>query len=374
MGFTVWLRSGVVLCKLANAIQANAVSKIHTKDLALMQHENITNFVRFARSIGVPESSVFSSDDLYDAKNMVSVINCIHAFGGQVQVSCKSFTGPKLGVPMNAKIKDKKRSSGLATDQSVGFSESMDLARPSEGLDASGIVRSVKLSSPRPAASAVFGSSIQSAPAATPATAAAAPVAAESAERLSGTAVDAVIYGMDKDQKEKMENEYPHTLEKEAVGWIEALTGERKGQMSVCEWLRSGVLLCNLVNVITPGNIPKVHRSNVAALQHENIKFFLSAARDFGVREHSAFNAVDLYEEKNMGSVICCLHAFGGAVQVSCPNFNGPKFGVAVNAKTQDRRRSSGLITDAFGGFSTTMEVERPSARLDKIVRSIAGA
>lgn len=58
--------------------------------------ENINNFLVSAQSYGVPVHSLFQTVDLYDDKNMVQVIDAIHALGGVAQKN--KFDGPVCGV------------------------------------------------------------------------------------------------------------------------------------------------------------------------------------------------------------------------------------------------------------------------------------
>ncbi|CAK9114020.1 unnamed protein product [Durusdinium trenchii] len=77
------------------------------------ERENICNFLRACRTFGVQEYALFSTDDLYDEKNLMSVVNCLHALGGAVQRSVPGFVGPHLGVPDTSNTKrDFKRDLG----------------------------------------------------------------------------------------------------------------------------------------------------------------------------------------------------------------------------------------------------------------------
>jgi len=146
----------------------------------------------------------------------------------------------------------------------------------------------------------------------------------------------------------------------QVTGWIESITTEKRGDNSFHEWLKDGQVLCKLANSIKPGAIKKINASSLAFKQMENITFFMNFARDTGVPESSMFSTPDLYEEKNMGSVVSALMAFGGAVQVACPNFKGPKLGVALTSSVEDAKRAGGLLTDQSAGYSGKQEVERP--------------
>lgn len=58
--------------------------------------ENINHFLLAAGQYGVPQYDLFQTVDLYEDKNMVQVINAIHALGGRAQKN--RFDGPVIGV------------------------------------------------------------------------------------------------------------------------------------------------------------------------------------------------------------------------------------------------------------------------------------
>ncbi|CAK0902338.1 unnamed protein product [Prorocentrum cordatum] len=164
------------------------------------------------------------------------------------------------------------------------------------------------------------------------------------------------LYGMDRELRAKQEAKYDVALEAQVVEWIEFLTGEKKGDRGFGEWLKSGVLLCRLVNAVKPGTIKKCNTSSLAFKQMENITFFTNAVREIGVPESAMFATPDLFEEKNVGSVVNCLYTFGCVVQVNVPEYDGPPLGVAMHVESKDKKRSSGICTDQSSGFSATME------------------
>jgi len=172
--------------------------------------------------------------------------------------------------------------------------------------------------------------------------------------------------GLDADLKKKQETNYPHDLEKEVVAWIEATLGEAKGEQTAAEWLHDGKILCRLVNKIKPDTIKKINEQSMAFKQMENITYFMNAARAWGVPESSMFGTPDLYEEKNMGSVIKCIDQFGGAVQVHCPEFTGPKLGVAISIASHDAKRDISACTDQNEAMQRTMDVERPKGGMKR--------
>jgi len=337
--FAEALKSGVILCKLLNTIKPGSIKKINEQSMAFKQRENISNWLTAIQKLGVHNNAVFGPDDLYEAKNMGSVLNCIFAFGGAVQVSVPEYEGPKFGVAdASHAAQDVKRSGGPAT-QTGGLT---------------GALEKTELDTSKDVARGAFSKDSASAPI------------------RDGGEVEADAHGLDEDLKRKAAEKYDVELENQAAEWIEAVTGEAGVKGNFAEALHSGVVLCKLVNAIKPGTIKKINENKMAFKQRENIGFFLHSVQDLGVHNSQVFGPDDLYDEKNMGSVVNCIFAFGGAVQVSVPEFDGPKFGVAdTSAAKKDTKRNVGPATQT-GGLAAAME--KSEVKVGGIVRDTGGA
>ncbi|CAM9131234.1 unnamed protein product [Ectocarpus sp. 13 AM-2016] len=92
------LRDGVNICKLVNTIKPGAVRKINESRMPFKQMENISNFLKSCRAMGVAEHSLFETVDLYEGKDIGLVVRCIFALGSAVQGTCPEYTGPTLGA------------------------------------------------------------------------------------------------------------------------------------------------------------------------------------------------------------------------------------------------------------------------------------
>jgi len=90
------LKDGSILCKLAQRVEPGCIPKYHeaprTTALAL---ENMEFFLAVCRRWGLP--GVFVPLDLYDGKNMIKVVGCIHSFA-----ACASNKGFK--IPMRSSL------------------------------------------------------------------------------------------------------------------------------------------------------------------------------------------------------------------------------------------------------------------------------
>jgi len=160
---------------------------------------------------------------------------------------------------------------------------------------------------------------------------------------------DLPCYGLDAELKAKAAAKYSHAAEEAAANWVQAVTGHNF-QVDFGTTLRSGAILCDLINCIRPRSIGKVNAPGMPFKERENICNFLRACRSFGVQEYALFSTDDLYEEKNLMSVVNCLHALGGAIQRSVPEFPGPHLGVPDTSNTKrDFKRDLGPVSQTGG-------------------------
>merc|ERR1719245_1924888 len=84
------------------------------------------------RDNGMTESAMFGTDDLYDEKNMGSFIVALNTFGGVIQGTIPEFSGPKLGVAVEAHVQDANRAGGPAT-QCGGLAGTMEVQKLTQG-------------------------------------------------------------------------------------------------------------------------------------------------------------------------------------------------------------------------------------------------
>ena len=129
--------------------------------------------------------------------------------------------------------------------------------------------------------------------------------------------------------------------EEQAAWWVGAVTGREQPEgTSLQAWLKSGVVLCELMDLISPEKISSSSRgasprapstSDKPFRQMENIAAYASAARRFGVPEPDMFVTVDLFEGKNVGAVVRNLHSLGRVAQQR--GFAGPTLGVRLASR-----------------------------------------
>ncbi|KAG5184842.1 calponin homology domain-containing protein, partial [Tribonema minus] len=170
-------------------------------------------------------------------------------------------------------------------------------------------------------------------------------------------------YGLDAELARKAAANYDYAGEHAAQEWIEAVT-RVKFEGTFAAALKDGSVLCKLLNAIRPGTVKKINTSSMPFKQMENISAYLKGCRALGVAEHSLFETVDLYEEKDISLVIKCLFALGSTIQSSVPEFHGPHLGAKMHtankreftAEQMAKARLGGAITKQTQGSAAVME------------------
>ena len=164
-----------------------------------------------------------------------------------------------------------------------------------------------------------------------------------------------VLYGLDKELAEKAALKYDPQAEHACRMWIEAVTGDKLGESSLQEELKSGVVLCHLVNAIKPGLLPAKapSTSKMPFKQMENISLYLDACTKLGVPSFSSFQTVALFENKDMLAVINNIQALGSAAQ-KVPGYSGPVLGAkiaeAAPREFTEEQMRAGATTQTFLG------------------------
>ncbi|NWU27510.1 CNN1 protein, partial [Dyaphorophyia castanea] len=138
--------------------------------------------------------------------------------------------------------------------------------------------------------------------------------------------------------------------ERELRAWIEGTTGRRIGD-NFMDGLKDGVILCELINKLQPGSVPKVNEPVQNWHKLENIGNFLRAITRYGVKPHDIFEANDLFENTNHTQVQSTLIAL--ASQVTPPGGGrGSWGGPGVGTEPQTGQSAHGGATKGLWGRS----------------------
>ncbi|CAF0870577.1 unnamed protein product [Didymodactylos carnosus] len=144
-------------------------------------------------------------------------------------------------------------------------------------------------------------------------------------------------------------------LDKEAQEWIEAVIGEKFPKGAYEDALKDGIILCKLINKLSPNSVPKIATAGGAFKLRENVAAFQNAARSYGVPDAELFQTVDLFEKRNIPQVTLAIHALGRQAQKK--GFSGPTLGVKMLEKnerqfTEEQLRAGagivGLLNDGM--------------------------
>ncbi|XP_057340455.1 muscle-specific protein 20 [Microplitis mediator] len=115
--------------------------------------------------------------------------------------------------------------------------------------------------------------------------------------------------------------------EKEAQEWIEAILGKKFPAGEAYEdVIRDGQILCEVMNKIAPGSIPKINTSGGQFKMMENINNFQKAMKEYGVHDVDVFQTSDLFEKKDIAQVTTSLFALGRTTYLH-PEWKGPYLG-----------------------------------------------
>jgi hypothetical protein len=142
-----------------------------------------------------------------------------------------------------------------------------------------------------------------------------------------------VASGLDRDIKKKIADKYDPQQEAECRQWIESVTGMPIGD-DFHAGLKSGVILCELLNRLKPNTIKKINRGKMPFVQRENISNYLQACQDeFGMRQVDLFVTKDLFENYNMGQVLLNIYALSARSRTT--GFQGPFIGTTHSTKNE---------------------------------------
>ncbi|KAM9968543.1 hypothetical protein ACTFIW_007693 [Dictyostelium discoideum] len=153
------------------------------------------------------------------------------------------------------------------------------------------------------------------------------------------------LYGLDAELELKAQAKRDPQTEIELIKWIEKVIGEKlKFPDDLIESLRSGIVLCKLLNSLIPGTIKNINTARDTALHHmENIGLYLKACWIVGIQSSDLFVSSDLYLRKNINAVIQNLLAIARATH-TLENYKGPTFGYKPNTNIQPAKKWDQIV------------------------------
>lgn len=151
-------------------------------------------------------------------------------------------------------------------------------------------------------------------------------------------------FGLTAEINDKIRAQYSEKDEQQISEWfsqlgLEPFTG--KGYDEFNEYLKNGMVLCNLALKLEPGSIRKINditkvTSNIfkASKSNENIGNFLAWAERYGLHTSNSFQTADLYEGTNLAAVQRAIFGLGGVAMKK-------GFSPAIGVKVADENRRS---------------------------------
>ncbi|XP_055334556.1 muscle-specific protein 20-like [Paramacrobiotus metropolitanus] len=96
--FEAILKDGNVLCRFMQKIRPELITKYKPSEQGAKQRENISLFNKACEQMGVPETDLFQTIDLFEGKDPAAVANTLSRLGGILQKTRPDLPphGPKL--------------------------------------------------------------------------------------------------------------------------------------------------------------------------------------------------------------------------------------------------------------------------------------
>jgi len=148
-------------------------------------------------------------------------------------------------------------------------------------------------------------------------------------------------FGLSRECAMKAQAKFDMERAQTALDWIAQLSGKeidlKDGQLSDSEEfgaiLKNGHLLCETINRLRPGTIKKINTMKAPFKERENIEMYLKGCESYGLKTIDLFQVNDLYEAKNLYTVVDNLFALGGMAQKN--GFDGPTLGARVSSENK---------------------------------------
>jgi len=318
------LRSGVILCTLANKIFGpNTCKFVAAPKHFLEEQANITCYLEACQQFGVPSQDMFTVLDIgHSAPDKTAVLQNIFAVARQAQAV--GFDGPILGVryyktleeqnqlKKKKEIENQKENERREREKEVrrirrAELENQKIALKTEiaksNLERLTIRREMRVERGRIEPAYQMHESVRM------------------DNELDVVDIAPVKYGMDLELEKKMEALIDYEFERIALDWIEDVTGEQADNVYL--HLKSGRKLCKLINKLHPDSIKNIQKGKRPIHERENISMFLTAARKLGIRDSDLFTVADLYDAQNLQAVVRTMYTLSRVMQ-SKPNYSGP--------------------------------------------------
>lgn len=154
----------------------------------------------------------------------------------------------------------------------------------------------------------------------------------------------------------QLEKSLIQAQQEEIRKWLEdCFETQFDSSKSLIDHLKTGVILCQLMNLIHPKSISffnKAPKSKMPAL--ENIEVFLDAARAYGVK--SSFSGVDMVEHGAIKHVLNCLKELAELATKKGfqPSFTSQTDALSIQLEELSKQESSGSSENLLNQLNST--------------------
>ncbi|KAM9983283.1 hypothetical protein ACTFIZ_000183 [Dictyostelium cf. discoideum] len=286
-------KNGVLLCKLINKLRDGTIKRINESTISFKQLENIENYLKACKTLGLQSVNLFNSIDLHENKDISLVITNIVVLGKHAS-KIEGYNGVHLaGERKIIKI------TTTPVSPLFGGSSNYNNNNNNNNNTSNGDL------SPTSITSASGGSSNYNNPLNKSSN-------GKKAKWRKSVKIPAVS-SLNSDIRTKEAFKFSPELQKAAQDWIEEITKE-KFKSSFSSSLKDGILLCRLINTIIPNTILYINNGNSSFKKMENIGNYLKGCLVVGLKKTDLFDTPDLFEEKNINFVISNIHVLGNHV------------------------------------------------------------
>jgi len=320
------------------------VENINRQKMPFMQRENISVYLNALKGLGMNLVDLFDTQDLYDNKNIVNVINHFYSLSGFARGL--GFEGPFIGVS-SASQSSSSRQAARSVDRapSVKKQSSVMSNVSQQNLGSYGVDRGA--AEVRLGRDAVRDPNLR----------------AQQAEVKEADEDTGALGSLDRDVQRKLLEKYDPEREAEVVQWMSQILGKELNA-SLAEALHDGQDLCEFFNLIFPDHaIVSINRKTMAFFQRENISHYLDGCKDVGMSLVDLFDTQDLYDAKNMVTVCNHFYQFSSFARNNS-NFGGPWIGVKMAERNvrefteEQMRRGQFVMSAQTSGSHGVLEPE----------------
>lgn len=308
-GFFADLQNGVVLCKIVNRIKPGCVPKIIQNPKHFLESRaNINAFISACVELNVESSDMITPLDLGESsKDVFQLQQCIFALSRRAQALGTGL--PSLGPNYYRSAEDEERIrlrkeerakqaaqlQKIEEERARQRREQLELEKD-DRRKTKIFVAKQKMEQRQKHRSGLPGSDALARHESN--------VNEESLNRLEDSTI---LYGMDLETQLRNEERFDDQAERDVLDWIEAVTQEQVDHI----WLhlKSGRLLCKLINKIRPGTIKKINKQQIALVERENLQSFCRGCVSFGVSEQELFNINDFHNGKDLNGILKTIMA-----------------------------------------------------------------